>query len=67
MQVLRNIYTVKDNRITIDLPEYFKYSSVEIIILPIEKKERQQGLKDRASKETRLKQLLSIGVWETET
>jgi len=35
MEALRNIYTVENHRIIIDLPESFNYNSVEIIILPI--------------------------------
>ena len=55
MQALRNIYTVKNNRITIDLPESFKYSSVEIIILPIEKSNKPLE-ENRLSKKERLEQ-----------
>lgn len=61
MQALRNIYTVTDNRLTINLPEYFKYSAVEVIILPVEKSKNEHS--QVLSKEERLNQLLSIGVW----
>ncbi len=61
MQVLRNIYTVTDNRIMIDLPEYFKYSAVEVIVLPIEKLQEKQF--NRLSKNERLEKLLSISIW----
>ena len=65
MQALRNIYTVKNNRITIDLPEFFKYSSVEIIILPIEKSNKQLE-ENTLSKNERLEQLLKVGIWNDE-
>jgi predicted lactoylglutathione lyase len=62
MQALRNIYTVINNQIIIDLPETFKHKSVEVIILPInefvslEKKETE-------NKKDKLEKLLSISVW----
>ena len=62
MQALRNIYTVKNNRITIDLPDYFKHSSVEVIILPVNKFAYKQ-VNNENSKNKQLEQLLSIGVW----
>ena len=37
MEALRNIYTVKDKKITIEIPENFNYDSVEVIILPLKK------------------------------
>ncbi len=59
MEALRNIYTVKNNRIIIDLPNYFKHTSVEVIILPVSKfKYKQEN-----SKNKQLEQLLSVGVW----
>ena len=61
MQALRNIYTVTNNRLMIDLPEYFRYSAVEVIILPIEKTQKEHT--PVLSKDERLNQLLSIGVW----
>jgi len=57
MQALRNIYTVKNNQITIDLPKGFNHSSVEVIILPAQKKN---------DKKEQLKQLLSVGLWNDE-
>ena len=65
MQALRNIYTVKNNRITIDLPDFFKYSAVEIIILPIEKAEEQKK-ENPISKNEHLEELLSVGTWTDE-
>jgi len=62
MQALRNIYTVKNNKIIIDLPDYFKYSSVEIIILPVEKTVKQIN-ENTINKKNGLEQLLSVGVW----
>ena len=62
MEALRNIYTVKNNRITIDFPEYFKYSSVEVIILPVSKFTYKQ-INNENSKNKQLEQLLSVGVW----
>ena len=62
MEALRNIYTVKNNRITIDFPEYFKYSSVEVIILPVSKFTYKQ-INNETSKNKQLEQLLSVGVW----
>ena len=57
MQALRNIYTVKNHQITIDLPKDFNHSSVEVIILPAQKKN---------DKKEQLKQLLSVGLWNDE-
>ncbi len=34
MEALRNIYTVENNRIIIDLPQNFNHKEVEVIILP---------------------------------
>ena len=65
MQALRNIYTVNNNQITIILPDYFKHSSVEVIILPIEKsKNNKLNIEDKKNKQ--LKKLLSLGVWNDE-
>ena len=61
MQALRNIYTVTDRRIQIDLPESFKYSAVEVIILPVEK-----HFNNELSKEERVEQLLLVGTWNEE-
>jgi predicted Ser/Thr protein kinase len=64
MEALRNIYTVENHRIVIDLPESFNYNSVEIIILPIEKQKKNKNI-DYDNNE-RLKKLLSISVWNDE-
>ena len=60
MQALRNIYTVKNNQITIDLPNYFKHTSVEVIILPINK---YKQINNTNNKNKQLEELLSVGVW----
>lgn len=41
MQALREIRTVSDTKIIIDLPEYFRQKEIEIIIIPY----RDQPLK----------------------
>jgi len=64
MEALRNIYTVENHRIVIDLPESFNYNSVEIIILPIEKQKKNKNID--YDKNERLKKLLSISVWNDE-
>ncbi len=63
MQALRNIYTVRNKQITINLPEYFDYSSVEVIILPINQIVKEDIIR---SKEESLKKLLSISKWYEE-
>ncbi|GEM_PF-767803 len=64
MEALRNIYTVENHQIVIDLPESFNYNSVEIIILPIEKQKKNKNID--YDKNERLKKLLSISVWNDE-
>jgi len=67
MEALRNIYTVENHRIVIDLPKSFNHTSVEIIILPIEKTGKRKMTKTMdAEKHERLKKLLSINVWNEE-
>jgi hypothetical protein len=64
MEALRNIYTVENHRIVIDLPKSFNHTSVEIIILPLEKTRARKKIKAMsADKNERLKKLLSINVW----
>lgn len=41
MQIIREFRIVKNNQITIDLPEYFNTREVEIIILPVENKKEK--------------------------
>ena len=62
MEALRNIYTVENNRIIIDLPQNYNHKEVEVIILPflqyqiIEKKKKKD-------KQKQIELLLSISVW----
>jgi len=64
MQAIRNIYTVENHRIVIDLPKSFNHAAVEIIILPLDSFEQDTITKSRsADKKKRLKKLLSINVW----
>jgi hypothetical protein len=65
MQALRNIYTVDNHRIVIDLPNTFNYNAVEIIILPIEKpRKKTVKISNNSDNNERLKRLLSISVWK---
>ncbi len=65
MQVLRNIYTVQNNQIIIDLPKSFYHKSVEVIILPLcDFPLFQTKKKSSFDKSERLKRLLSISVWD---
>jgi hypothetical protein len=41
LQIIREFQTVKNNQITVDLPEYFNTKEVEIIILPVESKKEK--------------------------
>jgi len=64
MQAIRNIYTVENHRIVIDLPKSFNHAAVEIIILPLDSFEQDTITKSMsADKKKRLKNLLSINVW----
>ena len=64
MEALRNIYTVENHRIVIDLPKTFNHSSVEIIILPIDENQTNNiDKKISDDKNERLKTLMSISVW----
>jgi hypothetical protein len=64
MQALRNIYTVENNKIVIDLPKSFQHKSVEVIILPISEFKTLHATKNEAAdKSERIKKLLSISVW----
>jgi hypothetical protein len=64
MQALRNIYTVQNNQIVINLPMTFQHKSVEVIILPIyEYKTLEIKQNTTTEKSERLKKLLSISVW----
>ncbi len=64
MEAIRSIYTVENHRIVIDLPKSFNHTSVEIIILPIEKTgKRKMSKAMSAEKNERLKKLLAINVW----
>jgi len=60
MEALRNIYTVLNNQIIIDLPETFRHKSVEVIILPINEFLKQEN---KNEKQERLKKLLTVSEW----
>ncbi len=66
MQAIRNIYTVKNNQVIIDLPESFDYSSVEVIVLPVYSKEIQNKSSNEAlpNNKDRLAKLLTLSVWD---
>jgi len=67
MQALRNIYTVENHRIVIDLPKSFNYTAVEIIILPLDPTNKETITKSLSiDKKERLKKLLAINVWNEE-
>lgn len=61
MQAFRNIYTVQNNRVIIDLPESFDYQSVEVIIMPAYDRKINEA---HPNKSERLKKLLSLSVWD---
>ncbi len=64
MQALRNIYTVENHRIVIDLPKSFNHAAVEIIILPLDPSNKETFTKSLSiDKKERLKKLLAINVW----
>lgn len=64
MQALRNIYTVENHRIVIDLPKSFNHTAVEIIILPVDPSPKETINKSLSiSKKERLEKLLSVNVW----
>ena len=64
MQALRNIYTVENHRIVIDLPKSFNHATVEIIILPLDPSNKETITKSLSiDKKERLKKLLAINVW----
>ena len=64
MQAIRNIYTVRDSQIIIDLPKNFIHSAVEVIILPIDEQKDRKLHELTSDKEENLKQILSIGIWD---
>lgn len=67
MQAIRNIYSVQNNQIVIDLPKSFYHKSVEVIILPInELKSDDVVFKNTNKKREGLKKLLSISFWNDE-
>ena len=67
MQALRNIYTVENHRIVIDLPKSFNHAAVEIIILPLDQSNKDAITKSMSiDKKERLKKLLAINVWNEE-
>ena len=64
MQALRNIYTVENHRIVIELPKSFNHAAVEIIILPLDPTNKETINKSLSNdKKERLKRLLAINVW----
>ena len=64
MEAIRNIYSVENHRIVIDLPKSFNHKEVEIIILPSEKSIKLPTNKSTGiDKEEQLRKLLSINVW----
>jgi len=63
MQALRNIYTVKNHRVVIELPKTFNYNAVEIIVLPIEVEIKIDKKPEKNDKKESLKKLMSLSVW----
>lgn len=64
MQAYKYYYTVENNRILIELPKTFNHTSVEVIVLPVEKtKTKQKETPLNGDKSKQLVELLSIGVW----
>jgi hypothetical protein len=67
MQALRNIYTVENHQIVIDLPKSFNHTSVEIIILPIEQSTKKMTKKSVSiDKNERLKKIFAVNIWNDE-
>ncbi len=67
MQAFRHTYTVEQNKILIELPRRFNHNSVEVIVLPIEKKKTKRSIKPISTdKAKQLEELLTIGVWSEE-
>jgi hypothetical protein len=67
MQALRNIYTVENHRIVIDLPKSFNHTSVEIIILPLEKSLKKMPKKSVSiDKNERVKKIFAVNIWNDE-
>jgi len=68
MEAFRNIYTVNQNKILIELPLDFNYNAVEVIVLPISEnktkiKIKKSNKKTKPNKKQQLLQLLTIGLW----
>ncbi len=62
MEALRNIYTVENNRIIIDLPQNYNHKEVEVIILPFFKYQIIEKNKNE-DKQKQIERLLSVSVW----
>jgi hypothetical protein len=66
MQAIRNIYTVENNQIIINLPKSFANEEVEVIILPVAPNTKRRKKNIPKKKEAGLTKLLSVSVWSDE-
>jgi hypothetical protein len=65
MQAYRDIHSVTDNKIIIELPPDFNHNPVEVIVLPVAvPKSRKQEEQIEANRNKQLTELLTVGVWD---
>jgi len=63
MEAIRNIYSVENKQIVINLPANFKHKSVEVIVLPVYEYEKTEQV-SKNKKSEHLEKLLNVSVWK---